>query len=140
MTKHSVTVDIDGDRVIVRYEAPHRPWTTNSERSGNRYKRAADTKNWRGLYAAWTLEAGPPKLTEAHVYVDLYLKGPLQDTAACNPAVKAAIDGMVDGGLFLDDTGDHVTAITFRAPQRAKENQTIITVEGNLLVRPSTLS
>jgi len=38
-----------------------------------------------------------------------------QDTAACNPAVKAAIDGIVDSGVIPDDTWDHLGFINFQA-------------------------
>jgi hypothetical protein len=58
------------------------------------------------------------------------LKGRLQDTAACNPAVKAAIDGLVDGGLMKDDTPEHLVGVLFLAPVRAKYDRIIITVTG----------
>lgn len=37
-----------------------------------------------------------------------------QDLGACFPAVKAAVDGLVDAGLIPDDTPAHLTEITFR--------------------------
>jgi hypothetical protein len=48
------------------------------------------------------------------------------------PAVKAAIDGMVDAKVFSDDTGEHVKAIIFNAPSRSKTDQITILVEGKL--------
>jgi len=69
-------------------------------------------------------------LTDAVVEVRLNLKGRLQDTSACLPAVKAAVDGLVDGGLFLDDTGDHVKCIVFWAPVRSKSDALMISVTG----------
>jgi hypothetical protein len=39
-----------------------------------------------------------------------------QDVAACAPHVKAAIDGLVDGGLIEDDDATHLHSITFRPP------------------------
>lgn len=39
-----------------------------------------------------------------------------QDPAACAPAVKAAIDGLVDAGVLPDDTGDHVASVLFTPP------------------------
>ncbi len=39
------------------------------------------------------------------------------DVAACYPAVKAAIDGLVDAGVVPDDDPAHVSKITFHAPR-----------------------
>lgn len=39
-----------------------------------------------------------------------------QDVAACAPHVKAAIDGLVDGGLIEDDDPTHLRSITFKQP------------------------
>ena len=53
-------------------------------------------------------------------------RGPLQDTAACNPSVKAAIDGIVDAGIVPDDTGTYVRQITFLPCIRGEDGLTII--------------
>lgn len=118
-----------GDLYRVEYINLMRPWTVNAERAGNRWKRAENTKLWRTLYATAT---DIPRLTDATVEVTLELKGRLQDTAACMPAVKAAIDGMVDANVFSDDTGEHVKAIVFNAPSRSKQDKIIIRVEGKI--------
>lgn len=110
-----------------------RPWTTNAERAKNRFVRQANTKRWRTFSAEFARRAGTRKLTDATIDVFLDLKGQLQDTAACNPAVKAVIDGLVDAKLFDDDTGVHVKAICFHAPRRAKENVLVVRVEGRLV-------
>jgi hypothetical protein len=39
-----------------------------------------------------------------------------QDTGACFPAAKAAIDGLVDAGVVEDDTAKQVVQIDFHAP------------------------
>lgn len=39
-----------------------------------------------------------------------------QDTAACFPSAKAAIDGLIDAGVIDDDTPDIVPSITFKRP------------------------
>ena len=106
-----------------------RPWTVNAERAGNRWKRAENTKLWRTLFSQFR---DIPTLTDATVEVFLEMKGRLQDTAACMPAVKAAIDGMVDANVFPDDTGEHVTTISFHAPSRSKQDKIIIRVEGKI--------
>ena len=38
------------------------------------------------------------------------------DTAACYPAVKAAIHGLVDGGVIAADDPSHLVELTFAAP------------------------
>jgi len=38
------------------------------------------------------------------------------------PAVKATIDGLVDGGLIPDDTPDHLVALTFLPPDVCGRN------------------
>jgi hypothetical protein len=40
----------------------------------------------------------------------------LQDTGGCFPAVKAAIDGLVDAGLLPNDGPAVVKRLTFNAP------------------------
>jgi hypothetical protein len=51
--------------------------------------------------------------------------GRLQDVSACNPAVKAAIDGLVDAGVMQDDSPEFLTAITFLQPVRAENALTL---------------
>jgi hypothetical protein len=50
----------------------------------------------------------------------------MQDTAACFPAAKAAIDGLVDSGLITDDTPDIVKTITFHAPRTGRDGLVLI--------------
>lgn len=123
----------NGQRPVFWLAFWERPWTTNAERAKNRFVRQANTKRWREFSRKFAVEAGPRQLTDATVDVFLHLKGRLQDTAACNPAVKAVIDGLVDARLFDDDTGVHVKAIRFHAPQRATENVLVVRVEGRLV-------
>jgi hypothetical protein len=127
MLKVEYDLQPDLELMIVRFEFDERPWTVNAERAGNRWQRATNTKHWREAFAQFD---PPYVLTDATVEVTLQLKGRLQDTAACMPAVKASIDGMVDANLFLDDTGDHVRSIIFNAPLREKENKIMFTVTG----------
>lgn len=119
-----------GDLAIVQFTVYQRPWTTNSERKGNRWQRAEQTAEWRTLFGWLTRSQPLPKLTKAACLVDVTLKGRLQDTGACNPAVKAAIDGIVDGGLIADDTAEHLIAVAFLAPERAKYDSIKLTFAG----------
>lgn len=45
-------------------------------------------------------------------------KGILADTAAHLPVAKAMLDGAVDAGLIVNDTGEYVTRQIFYEPQK----------------------
>lgn len=108
-----------------------RPWTTNAERSGNRWDRAKKTKQWRTAFALLAAELNPPPLVWCRVIVEPWLRtrAGVQDTGACHPAAKAAIDGLVDAGIIDDDTPDIVREITYRAPRIGRDALTLI-IEG----------
>lgn len=110
-------------------EYPSRPWTTNAERRGNRYQRAALVKEWREAFFWLTKQANVPRLDAITITAEPWqAKGILADTAACNPAVKAAIDGIVDAGVVPDDTSAHVHRITF-LPTRKGKDALVITID-----------
>ena len=57
------------------------------------------------------------------IEVEVWQKGGrLQDVAACNPAVKAGIDGLVDAGIIVDDSPEYLKSIKFFAPQKGKNS------------------
>jgi crossover junction endodeoxyribonuclease RusA len=96
-----------------------RPTTLNQERKTNNWgKRASDTKWWREQFCRCALEAGIPAHQRLHVSVyPLHKNGRSpQDVAACFPAAKAGIDGLVDAGVIEDDTPDILVRIDFYAP------------------------
>ncbi len=98
-----------------------KPVTTNRERAGNRWERAKDTKHWRVI--AKLSAAKIPPLKTMNVTVQPYQKkGRLQDTAACNPSVKAAIDGIVDAGVIPDDSGEYLPKIIFLPCKRGEDS------------------
>lgn len=98
-----------------------RPWTINEERAKNRWVRADRTREWRQAFF-WLAKAQKiPCLTDCVIIATPYQeKGRMQDVAACVPAVKAAIDGIVDAGVLIDDAPTHLKAITFNQPQKGK--------------------
>ena len=55
---------------------------------------------------------------------------PCLTSRACAPAVKAALDGIVDAGVLPDDGPAFVWAVTYRAPFRSarKQNALILTI------------
>lgn len=108
--------------VVVQIEG--RPPTLNSERSGHWRTHRESTKVYR-FEAALRVRAArvlgqwhdPFAMTKVDVW-SYYAKGRIPDTGACMPAVKAIIDGAVDGGLLTDDTPDIVRHVAFWAPTR----------------------
>lgn len=104
-----------------------KPVTTNAERSGNRWARAASTREWRDAFA-WIAkrERVPPMRWINVVAQPSQKRGRLQDTAACNPSVKAAIDGLVDAGVIPDDSGEYVRQITFLPCRRGDDQLALI--------------
>lgn len=113
---------------VLAYEK--RPVTTNAERSGNRWARASNTREWREAFAWLAKRERVPKMRWLNVTVQpVQKRGRLQDTAACNPSAKAAIDGLVDAGVVPDDTGDYVRQITFLPCVRG-DDQLILIIEG----------
>ena len=112
-------------------EYQERPWTTNAERAGNRWQRASKTKEWRTAFAWLALQQRPPKLQWCRITVEPWLKNRsgMQDTGACHPAAKAAIDGLVDAGIIPDDTPDIVRQITYLAPRTGRDALMLI-IEG----------
>ena len=116
--------------VTFSIEYTERPWTTNGERASNRWVRAKLVLQWRNAFHALTKYAKPPRLEWCEVTVEPYQHGGrLQDVAACNPAVKAAIDGIVDAGVIPDDSPEYLKSITFLAPKRGK-NSLVLHVTG----------
>ena len=110
---------------ILTYQA--KPLTTNAERRGNRWGRAEHVKQWRQAFAWLARKEGiPPMAWISVVAQPEQARGRLQDTAACNPSVKAAIDGLVDAGVVPDDTGEHVREITFLPCMRGRDSLTLI--------------
>lgn len=110
-------------------EYPARPWTTNAERRGNRYQRAALTKEWREAFYLLAKQRQIPSMWKIAITAEPWqARGVLADTAACNPAVKAAIDGLVDAGVIPDDSSEYIARITFLPTQRGRD-ALIITID-----------
>lgn len=94
-----------------------RPVSLNQERAKHYRARIEDTKWWREGFCWAAIEAGMPRLEAAEIVVQPILNNrKWQDTAACFPSAKAAIDGLVDAGVLEDDTPDILPTITFKRP------------------------
>ena len=118
--------------VEIRIHVALRPWTTNHERKQSHWsERAKRTKEFREAFRNAAL-AHPPLAWCRVTAEPSQSKGKLADTAAHNPAVKAAIDGLVDAKLIEDDTAEFVRSVTF-LPVRRGPDGLVLTVEGEPL-------
>lgn len=97
---------------------PARPWSLNVERQGNRWVRSALVGEWRRAFALLALEARIPRLDACEIVArpTLVNRRSMPDTGACVGAVKAAVDGLVDAGVLVDDGPGIVRRIVFEAP------------------------
>ncbi len=100
-------------------EDDERPWTTNAERRWHHHKRASLVKETRGRFYWLAKEAKLPSLRKIEVSAVPLTKSrrSMQDVGACLPAVKAAIDGLVDAGVVPDDSPEYLDKLTFYAPR-----------------------
>ncbi len=118
------------DQLVYRLELAQRPWTTNGERAGNRWQRAELVKTWRSAFNILAKSEQIPEMEWISVTVEPHQKGGrLQDVGACNPAVKAAIDGIVDAGVLPDDSPKYMKSLIFLAPQNDR-NSLVIYIRG----------
>jgi len=120
----------EAEQTIYRLEFNQRPWTTNAERAGNRWERAKLTKEWRAGFQLLAKYEKIPPMVWITVTVEPHQKGGrLQDVGACNPSVKAAIDGLVDAGVLPDDSSQFVKSLVFLPPKKDK-NSLVLYIRG----------
>jgi hypothetical protein len=96
-----------------------RPLTVNVARTLHHQTWGTRNRETRGRWHYLALEAKVPRLERIAVEVlPLHAdrRSP-QDVAACAPAAKAAIDGLVDAGVLADDDAPHLASITFLPPE-----------------------
>lgn len=119
-----------------RYELCHysKPWTFNAERAFRHWsERSETTKQWRYAFKILAKQAKIPALAYARVEVR-HLHKPLgkrkwPDPVACAGAAKAAIDGVVDAGVFPDDNGDYIASVEFLAPEASDKDGLVLILE-----------
>lgn len=100
-----------------------RPWTANAARSASHWSVVArKTAQWREAWCAEARARSVPALGPTVITATPFLRDGRgrQDVAGCFPAVKAAIDGLVDAGVWPDDTPEHVVELRFRPPVRGQ--------------------
>ena len=96
-----------------------RPMTVNRVASLHRQAWAAHTRATRERWFWIAQAANIPGLEVIGVEVTPLhstARSP-QDAGACAPEAKAALDALVDAGIILDDSGDHVPWVMFNRPE-----------------------
>lgn len=98
------------------YEA--RPWTGNKDREMHYHVRAKLTREWRHAFCILAKQQRIPHLDWAQIVAIPHQRTRqyTADVSACYPAVKAAIDGIVDAHVLKDDKPIYVPRIIFEAP------------------------
>lgn len=83
-------------------------------------KRGELTRLVRETFCALARQGKVPALPAAHVTARPYQRrGVLADPGGHQPAVKAAVDGLVDAGVLRDDAGPYVASLSHLPPLRA---------------------
>lgn len=92
-----------------------RPFTTNATRNMHPHALAKNVKAWRGAFTLLAHMAALPHLERIAIEITPLHKDRRspQDVAACAPAAKAAIDGLVDAGVIDDDDPTHLSSVLF---------------------------
>lgn len=115
--------DCSGPATAKRYEITDRvkPWTANAERTWHYHKRADLVRQTRERFAWLTLQQRIPLLDKIIVIAEPHVRTgrSVPDVGACFPTVKAAIDGIVDAGVLINDTPDHLIALMFLPPAKS---------------------
>ena len=95
-----------------------RPTTTNKAHNMHHRAVSADRKAWREAGRVLAVAARIPSLER--IEVEAWGRYPdrrwLPDPDGIAPALKGVLDGLVDACVVPDDSGDHVAAVTYRAP------------------------
>ena len=120
----------DAEQLIYRLELAERPWLTNDKGTGNGWERSKLTKAWRTAFQLLAKYEKIPPMAWISVTVEPHQKGGRpQDVGACNPAVKAAIDGIVDAGVLPDDSSKFLRSLIYLPPQNDR-NSLVLYIRG----------
>lgn len=94
-----------------------KPWSTNRERSRMHWsERSALVLEFRQMFRIMAINQRIPRPIGHPVHVIATPHAAdgrwIQDVGNCYPAVKAAIDGLVDAKVLPDDSGEYLAGIT----------------------------
>lgn len=127
-------------RVVNRFEyfIPLPTWGLNAERSMHWAEHGRRTKEYRATSRIMAKQAQIPRLERVSIFA--WPQGPnmRQDVGAAFPAVKAAIDGLLDvrddgvvtvRGVLPDDTPRHVVRLTMLPPARGEHGLWLLIID-----------
>lgn len=107
-----------------------RPWSLNAERGGSPWEHRRRTKEWREQVGWSIVASGVPRgLDRIAVVASPWYRGRLADCGNCYPAVKAAVDALVDLRIVPDDDPGHVGPIILDTPRRGRDALTLTIIE-----------
>lgn len=113
-------------KATIAIPAPAKLLTLNRERTLHFMERANIVKEWRKTVFVLAKYSKLPKFENIEVVARIeQAKGKLADTGAHAPVLKACIDGLVDAGVILDDSGEYVRAIAEMPPRRGLDTVTL---------------
>jgi hypothetical protein len=115
-----------------RWEISHdfKPMPANEYRTLHWRKRADYDLVWRNAFGFLARRAKVPQLDAAIITVVQQCKHhSLPDVGACFQTAKAAIDGLVDARVLVDDDPAHLKFLGFVAPTRGPEDRFTLIVE-----------
>lgn len=101
---------------VVRHD--DKPFTMNELTGWLRQQRGRKVKEWREVFYILAKAQKIPELGVVDIVVTHHRpnRAHLPDCAACYPAAKAALDGLVDAGVLIDDSPAYVKSMTFLEP------------------------
>ena len=103
-----------------------KPMTINSAYRLHHLVVAANTKEWRQAFAWLARAQHIPPLERIVVAAQATQHfGQLADLMAYAPAIKAAIDGLVDAGVIVDDDQEHLVSLVLRPTRRGPDGLTL---------------
>ena len=80
-------------------------------------ERAALTREWREAFGWLARKEHLAPVSQAIIVVQPHLRFKRSmDCDACMPAAKAAIDGLIDAGVLIDDKPPNIVEIRYSAP------------------------
>lgn len=117
-----------------------RPWLLNAERAGGdrgiggHFGRSALTSEWRTEYTKLCRIERVPAMDWISVEAQqICATENMPDIGNCYPAIKAAIDGIVDAEVIPDDRGDpYLRGIMIRPPVSMGYDALILRISGPL--------
>lgn len=97
--------------IEITFQPPWEPWSLNMERTKHWSWRAKRAKDYRlcAMVAAKNLNIPPQSPATVEVELPFDRASSRRDPSNYLPAVKAIVDGLVDAGLWVDDTAEYVS-------------------------------